>query len=301
MPAHNPDNGDLSARLDYPSIAGYEESHPDMDGESIGRALTARATKAQLRAYAVEEVRGIVESLRRARARAAENRAVRERPQVPEPAPDPEEERRREAEIDRVIEQLNEYQAINEARRRAARAAHYEQMLADPRLLTPLPRNWPRYQEWHRAEFREWAGDRFPAWREQARAVAVDDWGWDERDFDAFWHPGGERAYWSERNRRLMDEAVEEWAARIRLETTRELLGTLFALGDGIETTWGAATVDQHEQRIEMLTKNAAGLTETAARHQAAVRMIKDAGVSCLADLAGPDDDGLAPVAAVAP
>ena len=29
--------------------------------------------------------------------------------------------------------------------------------------------------------------------------------------------------------------------------------------------------------------------------------MIKDAGVECLADLAGPDDDGLAPVPAVAP
>jgi hypothetical protein len=63
-------------------------------------------------------------------------------------------------------------------------------------------------------------------------------------------------------------------------------LGIRFALGDGTMTTWGKATVADHRQRIEMLAKNAAGVVETAARHEAAVAMISEADVTCLDELA---------------
>jgi hypothetical protein len=75
---------------------------------------------------------------------------------------------------------------------------------------------------------------------------------------------------------------VEENAAHVRLETTRELLETSFALGDGAETTWGEATVDQHQQRIDLLVKGASGTIETASRHAAAINMIQAAGVGHL-------------------
>jgi hypothetical protein len=285
MPARDP--GNLGDRLGYASIADYEESHPDMDGDAIGRALTRGATKAQLLAYAVGHVGRIVDGLRRHRAREAEDRAARER--APEPEPAEPGTQRRQAEPD---EETGRWWQERNASEHAKRIARYERILADPA---------GKWKSIDAQGFREWAGDRFAAWYEQARAVAVGEWGWGTRDFEAFWHPRGRIAYWCERSRQQLDQAIAEWADQIRLETTRELLGTLFALGDGATVTWGAATVDQHEQRIEMLAKNAAGVVETAARHEAAIRMIKDAGVICLADLAGPDDDGAAPVPSVIP
>lgn len=80
--------------------------------------------------------------------------------------------------------------------------------------------------------------------------------------------------------------AVSEYAAAIRLEVTSELLATLFAVGDGSErVTWGDATVDQHERRVEMLLGNAAGNAETAARHTAAINLINSYGVICLKEI----------------
>lgn len=68
-------------------------------------------------------------------------------------------------------------------------------------------------------------------------------------------------------------------------DVRRGLAPSQFALGDGRRVTWGEATVSEHETRAEMLTGQAAGVAETAARHVAAVKMIREGGVSCLADL----------------
>ena len=290
MPAHDP--GDLSHRLGYASITGYADNHPDIDGEAIGRALTRGATKTELLAWAVRNVRLIVEGRRRTLAREAEDRAARERtPEPVQPARQP----------DPSPEELAWWEKYNE-RERATRRERCEQMLADPARRRAGRHLCGRsFNDRDRAEFREWAGERFAAWYDQARALAIEHDDMDGREFDAMWHPRGPLAYWSERTRRQLEQATAEWADQIRLETTRELLGTLFALGDGATVTWGAATVDQHEQRIGMLVKNAAGVVETAARHGAAIRMIKDASAECLADLAGPDDDGPAPVPSVIP
>lgn len=281
MPA--PDHRGLSERLDYSSIADYAKNHPDMDGEAIGRALTRGATRAQLLAYAIEDVCAIVESVRRHWAREAEDRAAQERT----PEAEPEQPRHLSPESLAWAKQHNE-------RERASRRERCEQMLADPAQRHAGKLRYGRsFHDGERAEFRQWAGERFAAWYDQARALAAEHDGVDGRDFDAMWHPGGYYAYWSEHTWRRAQEAIAEWAAQIRLETTRELLGTLFALGDGTSVTWGQATIGEHEQRIAMLAKNATGVIETAARHQAAIRMIKDAGVDCLADLAGPDDEAV--------
>jgi hypothetical protein len=253
----------MTAELDlgWLTVADYADSHPGMSAEEIAHALTRRATRAQLLAWAVEDVRSTVEHHRRIQSRAAEERA-----EVPEPA------LARPSEAEPLRRQ--------EASASAARRAKFERLLADPAQEQHGSSGWREREtlvEWERQDFRDWAGDRFAAWHEQARALAAEH---GERDrFDSAWHPSGRLGY-------LIERWTEERAAQVRLETTRELLATVFALGDGTETTWGAATVAQHEQRVTMLAKNASGVIGTASRHKAAIRMITDAGVTCLADLA---------------
>jgi hypothetical protein len=78
---------------------------------------------------------------------------------------------------------------------------------------------------------------------------------------------------------------VEEFAQKVRLEVTTELLASTFALGDGTDVTWGEATVEQHRQRIDLLARMAEGTIETAARHQAAIDLIEENGVARLAEV----------------
>jgi hypothetical protein len=82
-----------------------------------------------------------------------------------------------------------------------------------------------------------------------------------------------------------MIAVVDTHAKRVRLETTAELLGTIFALGDGRRVTWGSATVADHQQRLDMLLQNATGIAETAALHRKAITMLTAAGAACLSQL----------------
>lgn len=72
------------------------------------------------------------------------------------------------------------------------------------------------------------------------------------------------------------------------MEFTAELLASEFALGDGRRVTWGEATVGDHEQRIELLTKNAAANAEAAARHVNAVSVLTSLGLERLSDVPDP-------------
>jgi hypothetical protein len=58
-----------------------------------------------------------------------------------------------------------------------------------------------------------------------------------------------------------------------------------FALGDGTRVTWGRATVEQHEQRIALLRKLIAGLEQTIAMHEAAIRLLRATGARCLEEI----------------
>jgi hypothetical protein len=101
-----------------------------------------------------------------------------------------------------------------------------------------------------------------------ARAAAEQEARWAEED--------AERE--ARLNRNLLD-ALQQYTDTIRAEWTRELLGSTFALPDGSMVTWGAATVAQHTQRIDMFTRNA--------RHEEAVRQLQASDASCLAELIG--------------
>lgn len=221
---------------------------PDMPAREIAAQAVADATPAQLREWAAAFVADYVTMVRRCDAHDTETAAT--------------------------------YPADNEADDRFAA------WLADP------DRFWRIRNSNDRRHFRIWCGDRFPAWQQRARAAAEAATSRMPNAlhlFDGDWHPDGPAAY--DRQRRqvriaeAMTEAVMKFAAEIRLETTRELLDSVFALGDGQRTTWGEATVAEHRQRISLLITGAAGTVETAARHQAAIRLIEEAGVSRLADL----------------
>src|SRR5690606_36081744 len=105
-----------------------------------------------------------------------------------------------------------------------------------------------------RQDFKTWCeelGYNFTAW--------LDVLDWPGKSFDWDFREPWER----------MTAAIEQYRVDVRLELTQELLGSEFALGDGRTVTWGEATAEDHQQRIEMLTKSAGGTLQTAARHQA--------------------------------
>lgn len=80
-------------------------------------------------------------------------------------------------------------------------------------------------------------------------------------------------------------DSIEEFRSQVRLELTTELLGTVIALGDGRKTTWGAASVDDHRQRMELLTDQAMGTFETVVLHEKAIEMIEGSSAACLNDV----------------
>ena len=65
-------------------------------------------------------------------------------------------------------------------------------------------------------------------------------------------------------------------------EAFRLLLSESFALGDRLRVTWGAATIEQHQQRIALLRGMVQGLTQTIDRHELAIKRLQTIGVPCL-------------------
>lgn len=63
------------------------------------------------------------------------------------------------------------------------------------------------------------------------------------------------------------------------------LLVESFWLPSGVRVSWGDATVEQHQQRIDWLSNQIAGISATIARHQQAIDAIVEAGASCLNDI----------------
>jgi len=63
------------------------------------------------------------------------------------------------------------------------------------------------------------------------------------------------------------------------------MLVETFPLPNGVRVAWGAATIEQHRTRIEMLTRHVNGVLTTVGRHVAAIVEIDTAGATCLNDL----------------
>lgn len=83
-----------------------------------------------------------------------------------------------------------------------------------------------------------------------------------------------------------LNEKVDRLAEEKLIVWTRDLLSAEFRLADGTLTSWGAATIEQHRERVEMFTKNATASTMGAGRHLQAVQELEASGAPTLNDLA---------------
>lgn len=82
-----------------------------------------------------------------------------------------------------------------------------------------------------------------------------------------------------------IQKTVSDFTTAIKLEWTKELLSSTFALPDGTQVTWGSATVEQHEARIAMFEKQAGAAIENAARHRKAIQDIQNMKCNTLEEL----------------
>jgi hypothetical protein len=251
----------------------YEAEHLDVNERTIARRIVSAMSEEGLRDLAIETVTDWIWAARRTRQLDIELAAQRE-------------------ETERALELKRRQEA-------AAQALRFERVLKDPVLLVRGGYSDGVIMSAEEADkFRMWCGDaRYEEWNQRAHSVITEQ---PEKNrlslgremfFENF-HPGGPTAYRQEEKWRfeterhqLIAELLKKYKETIRLELTEELLGSIFALGDGRRVTWGEATRAEHEQRIDMLAKNANANAAAAARHMAAVSMIEEAGVERLADI----------------
>jgi hypothetical protein len=86
-----------------------------------------------------------------------------------------------------------------------------------------------------------------------------------------------------------LQEIYDKYEANLRkelfVEWTEELLSAEIAMPDGSRTTWGLATVEQHQLRHDMLARNAMANAVNAARHAQAIETLTASGALNLATL----------------
>lgn len=83
----------------------------------------------------------------------------------------------------------------------------------------------------------------------------------------------------------MLTRAMEDYRDRVRLDLTIELLGSQFALGDGRTTTWGRASIEDHEQRIAVLMQGIEGSGRTIVLHEKAIELLEARSAACLNDV----------------
>lgn len=75
------------------------------------------------------------------------------------------------------------------------------------------------------------------------------------------------------------------YAGETTIDQRRKRLEATFPLGDGRRVTWSEATRSEHEERIAYLERHIAGTRRTIDEHLAAIDLIDQHGVTCLADI----------------
>lgn len=85
----------------------------------------------------------------------------------------------------------------------------------------------------------------------------------------------------------VIRKALDRYAEDLRVQWTSELLDSTFALRSGAVVTWGDATVEQHVERMDIFLKNAHANMEGAARHEIAIRELRESGAPSLREMVG--------------
>ncbi len=304
--------------LSWKNIEEYSAQFPGESPADVASRLLQELTDEAIRAFATLHITHVITHFRREQSRNVErsNELVTTAPSSSAPSEmgrkgalltaeewhsqSPEERQAREKAAYLSVAEwyrkpAKERRAIEEAERaerRALREQEHQEWLKkgdspDWHDLRDNPSS--RIQLTRRAErerFKDWMGVRFHSWyAERHRLLTASG---DEHALEMFqanWHSRGVLSYCSERREAFFAEVIECVAASTRLKVTQELLATSFALGDGTKTTWGNATREQHQLRLDYLTAHIQGTSETAARHWAAILMLDEAGATCLREL----------------
>jgi len=90
--------------------------------------------------------------------------------------------------------------------------------------------------------------------------------------------------------RKELAPQIQRAQQAVVMHWTKELLESRFALGDGRRPTWGEATAEEHNSRIQLLLRNTYGNLMTIARHTNALAAISAASTQCLNEAVADDD-----------
>ena len=272
--------------LDWEPIGRFANTRPDDPVEVVAAAYVATLAVEHLRRFAQRHVKKEVELHRRLAALRVERHA-----QIAA-------EQARLEQWERERPEREAREAAERAERKAAREEKKAEAAREYRWRLERMRDHPQaqgygiVQPWQARnieafclDFRAWMGEAFPGWYEDSLARLSE--GATTRagrrsveHFRADWEPDYPRPEWTMNGE--INEMLADHADSVRLEVTEELLRSEFGLGDGTRTTWGEATIAQHQQRADLLVKGAAGTLETASRHREAIRMIRERGATCL-------------------
>lgn len=237
------------------TIVAIALREPEVEARTIARREILALSARDLRSLAIEEVASEIDHYRRAEARRVEAEAA--------------------ALAAYHAERREEF--ARRERFERERIAAYRSWRDDPGQLSwDMESGYPSSTE--RKRFVRWLGDGYEAWYAKLTERCGE---FVQGDF----HVRGTSGFYAEKRSIAVGKMLDEVAEMTRLEVTKELMETLFALGDGTRVTWGEATITQHEQRLAMLTGNIEGLADTAARHRRAIEMIQEAGVTSLREL----------------
>jgi len=289
----------IETAIDFDKLlAKLSDRYPDESCYEITKRAVAKTKVAALRLILAFESMDRVADRRRAQAREVEkdarDKGVREPEQVPEPEderqqsepPKPPEPNHRPGDFQRLYNDPMVWHGRDETgillRERVIPAPEGFSYLGESRSTFRIDWTAPS-----RRQFEEWCEDTygegaFQGWLDRCYLLDADNPDEMER-WEIDWVPEFRRE-WAQLayHRNKIAGILDDFRAAIRFEVTAELLDTVFATGDGTRVSWRDATVLQHEERIEMLSKMMAGTAETAAMHMRAVEMIKDAGVESL-------------------
>lgn len=236
------------------------EAHPDLPDWDLAEMVVDSLPEQYFRALLIRQTRNSVYVEKRCQARQVEKEARAAGPRTGG-------QRGRQPVVQTPVAPVEDPKPANQ----------FEALYADPKVWAKG--TWFNSRE--RGYFRTWCNRRdgrgaFDAWLNRALEQGVDE------GFKLDFVEG----YSSQMHFSAISEAINKFAEQVRFEVTAELLDSIFATGDGTRVTWREATLEQHEERIEMLTKSMVGTAETAAMHQRAVQMIKAAGVQTLGQVA---------------
>lgn len=228
-----------------------EVGSPDETPEVIAHRLARQMSVTQRMSLVVRTLASEIEFLRRSRAREVERQAVLAKERA------------------EVVAQQERDRAAWAALQPERESADQEKRAYWERYPMRAPKSTRIYREWARSD----------SGREYLRREAAE-----EAAREAELQAAG--GYWG-LLRKQVDEALTEARQEGRLELTRELLGSSFALGDGRSVTWGEATEAEHQQRMSLLGRQAAGTIETMTIHETAVQMLRASNARCLNEIAG--------------